>query len=39
MGTGFARVPINSQSNDWWAGLGLMSLGLILVGVAIALGG
>jgi hypothetical protein len=25
--------------NRWWAGLGLMSLGLILVGVAIALGG
>ena len=25
--------------NRWWAGLGLMSLGLILVGIAIALGG
>jgi hypothetical protein len=25
--------------NRWWAGLGLMSLGLILVGVAIVLGG
>jgi hypothetical protein len=25
--------------NRWWAGLGLMSLGLILVGAAIVLGG
>jgi VIT1/CCC1 family predicted Fe2+/Mn2+ transporter len=25
--------------NRWWAGFGLMSLGLILVGVALALGG